>query len=50
MIKLGDLLNWQATLFIDKRCYQDYSHPRRSVTTSEGVSLPHEVRKMPKLD
>ena len=35
-----------ATLFIDKRCYQDYSYLRRSVITSGGVSSPHEVRKM----
>ena len=50
MIKLGNQLNWRATLFIDKRSYQDYSHLRRSVITSGGVSSPHEVRKMSKLD
>ena len=50
MIKLGYQLNWRATLFIDKQCYQDYSHLRRSVITSGGVLSPHEVRKMTKLD
>ena len=50
MIKLGNQLNWRATLFIDKLCYQDYSHLGRSVITSGGVSSSHEVRKMFKLD
>ena len=50
MIKLGNQLNWRATLFIDKQFYQDYSHLRRMVITSGRVLSPHEVRKMTKLD